>query len=64
MTLKNIIMYINLILVHIEEKTKLLYYVTIADQLDSALTCKNYILEERKRKNNIIDNNHSVNKMD
>ena len=41
-------MYINLILVHIEKKTKLLYYVTIADQLDNALTYKNYILEEEK----------------
>jgi len=39
-------MYINLILVHIEKKTKLLYYVTIADQLDNALTCKNYILND------------------
>lgn len=42
----------------IEKKTKLLYYVTIADQLDNALTCKNYILEEEKNnsKSFITDN--------
>lgn len=31
-----------------EKKTKLLYYTTIADQLDNAITCKDYILEEEK----------------
>lgn len=42
-----------------DKKTHLLYCVTIADQLDNALTCKNYILEEEKNNSkNFIKANH------